>query len=302
MLHGQDRQLDPDHPADLARPQAAGVDDVLGMDDVAALDADVPRPVRALRQADDRRVLVDLGAGDLRALDVGAGDAGRVDVPLDRVVQRPDEVLRVEQREEVGRLLRGDQLEVHPEVATAGDGHPQEVHPDLRVGQHQPARQMDRAVLAADPLDLLVQLDGVLLELRDVRVAIERVHPAGRVPRRAGRQLAPLEQHDVGPARLGQVVQHAGADDAPTDDDDLRRRLHLDIPLDRSGLSGRFNSRSGRRLRRRGGRRMPRAPRGWPGPSAAARRPPAAPSRCGSPSRAARASPPPARSRSCASR
>ena len=36
-----------------------------------------------------------------------------------------------------------------------------------------------------------------------------------------GRQLAPLEQHDVGPAGLREVVQHARADDAPTDDDDL---------------------------------------------------------------------------------
>ena len=50
VLHGEDRQLDADHPPDLARPQAAGVDDVLGVDDVAALDADVPRPVRALRR------------------------------------------------------------------------------------------------------------------------------------------------------------------------------------------------------------------------------------------------------------
>ena len=71
---------------------------------VAALEPDVPGPVRALRQADDRRVLVDLRAGQLGALDVGAGDAGRVDVALDRVVQRPDEVLRVEQREDVLRL------------------------------------------------------------------------------------------------------------------------------------------------------------------------------------------------------
>ena len=53
---------------------------------------------------DHRRVLVDLRARQLGALDVGAGDAGRVDVALDRVVQRPDEVLRVHQREEVVRL------------------------------------------------------------------------------------------------------------------------------------------------------------------------------------------------------
>ena len=55
------------------------------------------------RRPVDQRVLVDLGAGELGALHVGAGDAGRVDVALDRVVQRADEVLRVHQREDVAR-------------------------------------------------------------------------------------------------------------------------------------------------------------------------------------------------------
>ena len=171
-------------------------------------------------------MLVDLGAGQLGRLHVRARHPGRVDVALDRVVQRPDEVLRIEQREELLRLLGRDELEVHPEVAPARDRHPQEVHPHLCVGQHQAAGKVDAAVLAGDPLDLLVQLDRVLLELGDVRVAVERVHPAGRVPGRAGGQLAPLEQHDVGPARLRQVVEHAGADDAPADDDDLGLCLH----------------------------------------------------------------------------
>ena len=106
MLHGEHGQLDADHPADLARPQAAGVDHVLGVDRLAALEAHVPRPVGPLRQAHHRLVLVDLGAGHLGALDVGPRDPGRVDVPLDRVVQRPDEVLRVEQREDVLGFLR----------------------------------------------------------------------------------------------------------------------------------------------------------------------------------------------------
>ena len=106
MLHREDRQLDPDQPADLARPQPAGVDDVLGVDRVAVLDVDVPGAVRSLVEARHRRVLADLRAGHLGALHVGAGDAGRVDVALDVVVQRADEVLRVEQREEVLRLLR----------------------------------------------------------------------------------------------------------------------------------------------------------------------------------------------------
>ena len=166
-------------------------------------------------------MLVDLGAGHLGAFHVGPGDPGRVHVALDRVVQRPDEVLRVHQREDLGRLVRGDEVQVHPEIAATRLGHAQEVHPDLGVGEHQPARQVDRAVLAGHPLQLLVQLDRVLLQPGHVRVAVERVHPAGGVPGRARRQLAALEQHDVGPAGLREVVQHAGPDDATTDDDDL---------------------------------------------------------------------------------
>ena len=220
----------PDHPTDLSSPQSAGVDDMLGMDDVAALDADVPGAVEPLVQRDDGCVLVHLRARELSALHVGARDPGRVDVTLDRVVQGPDEVLRIEQREDVGRFARRDEVEVHPEVAAAGLGHSQEVHADLGVGEHEAARQVDRAVLPRDALDLLVQLDRVLLEARDVRVAVERVHPAGRVPGRAGRQLAPLEQDDVGPAGLGEVVQHAGADHAAADDDDLGLLLHVAGP------------------------------------------------------------------------
>ncbi len=228
MLHGEDRQLDAHHPPHLARPQAPGVDDVLGVDRVAALDTDVPRPVRPLREPDDRRVTMHLGAEHLRALDVGARDPGRIHVPLDRVVERADEVLRVKQREQVRGLARGDQVEIHPQVSPARHRHPQEVHADLRVGQHQPAWEVDGAVLAADPLDLLVQLDRVLLEPRHVRVAVERMHPPGRVPRGSRGQLAPLEEHHVGPAGLREVVQHARADHATTDDDDLGLSLHRD--------------------------------------------------------------------------
>ena len=89
VLHGEDRELEADHPADLARPQAAGVDDVLGVDRVAVLDLDVPGLVRTLRQPGHQRVQADLGAGHLGALDVGAGDAGRVDVALDRSYSAP---------------------------------------------------------------------------------------------------------------------------------------------------------------------------------------------------------------------
>ena len=189
VLHGQDRQLDADHAADLPRPQAAGVDDVLGVD-LALLGDDIPRPVGALAEVGHHRVPVDLGAGVAGADGVGVGDAGRVDVALDRVEQRADEVLVLHEREDGLGLGRRDDLQVHAQVPAPGLGHAQPVQALAGVGQHEAARQVDGAALAGGGLDLLVELDGVLLQLGDVGVTVERVHAAGRVPGRAGGQLA----------------------------------------------------------------------------------------------------------------
>ena len=92
--------------------------------------------------------------------------------------------------------------------------------------QHQPAVRMQAAGLAGERLDLAIQIDGVFLQARDVGLAIEGVHAAGGVPGRAGGQFALLEQQHVGPADLGEVIEHAGADHAAADDDRSRGSLH----------------------------------------------------------------------------
>ena len=110
---------------------------------------------------------------------------------------------------------------MHAEVAPAGLGHAQPVESLGSVGQHQPAGQVDAALLARLGLDLPVEIDRVLLQAGDVGVTVQRVHSTGGVPRRPGGQLLALQQHHVGPARLGEVVEHAGADDTASDDDHL---------------------------------------------------------------------------------
>ena len=229
VLHREHGQFQAHHPAHLTGPQPAGVDDVLGVD-LAALGDDVPRAVGALTKVAHPGVLVDLGAGLPGAGGVGPGDPGRVDVTLGPVEQRADEVLLLQQREHPLGLGRRDDLHLHAEVTAAGLGHPQPVHPLPVAGQRQPARHVNAAVLAGALLDLAVQPDGVLLQLRDIGVAVERVHAARGVPGGAGGELLPLHEHDIGPAELGEVVQDRGAHHTAADDDYLRGRFHRGIP------------------------------------------------------------------------
>ena len=231
VLHGQHRQFDTRHAADLACPEATGVDHVVAADGALHLaagcldDLDLPTFGGSSQRADPT-VAVDGGAVVSGALCVGVGDAGGIDVTLVGVVHRPHEVLLLEEWHELLRLGDADEFSVHPEVATASVSHAQPVHALLGVSEHQPAGEVDAAVPAGERFDLLVELDRVLLQLGDVGVAVEGVHAPGRMPGRTGRELRALEKDDVGPAVLGQVVQHTGADDASADHNDTRVGLH----------------------------------------------------------------------------
>ena len=110
---------------------------------------------------------------------------------------------------------------------------PQVVHP-LRVARHHHAAgQVQAARLPRQRLELAVERNRVGLELGDVRIAVQRVEPARRVPGRPARQLRALDQHHVGPAGLGQVVEHRAADDAAADHHHPRLRLHGASPSTR---------------------------------------------------------------------
>ena len=181
----------------------------------------VPRAVLSLLQPRHPCVRVDLRAAVARADRVGVGDAVGIDAAFVGVVERADEVLLLEQWVQHLRLGDRDDVHVHAEVPAARLRHAQPIEALGRVGQHQPAGQVDAALLPRLGLDLPVEVDRVLLQARHVGVAVQRVHPARRVPRRPGGQLLALQQHDVGPAGLREVIQHAGADDTASDHDHL---------------------------------------------------------------------------------
>ena len=64
-----------------------------------------------------------------------------------------------------------------------------------------------------------VQVGAVHHHLGERHGAAELADEAGGVERRAGRELGAVDEDDVGPAELGQVVRDGGPADAATDDD-----------------------------------------------------------------------------------
>src|SRR5262249_6400895 len=89
-----------------------------------------------------------------------------------------------------------------------------------------PARHVQTAGLPGDPLQLLVEIDRVLLQSGDVRIAIESVHAAGGVPGGSTGELAALDQQHIFPAGLRQVIQDARADHPAADHYYPRVTLH----------------------------------------------------------------------------
>ena len=148
------------------------------------------------------------------------------------------------QRHQLAGFLGGYLFEVDAEIAALGDDAAQPVHARLGRRQQHAAGQVHAGRLAGQFLDLLVEADRVFLQLGDVGVAVDRVHAAGGMPGRARRQLVALDEHDVGPAVPGQMEQHRAADDAASDDHDLRMRFHEESRCF-SGLEG-FGELSGR--------------------------------------------------------
>jgi hypothetical protein len=226
VLHRRHRQVDPGHQPDLLGPESGGVDNMLG-DDRALLGHHVPAALGPRVQLDHPVAQDDVGAAFLGGPGIGVGGAVGIEVSLIRVVEAADHVRQVGDRVEVADLVRCQQsglLHAHGLEDRPGGFQPL---PALRLrGDADPAGHVHADGLAALRLDLLVELDRVGLQGGDVRIRVQRVEAGGRVPGGAGGQLGALDQRDVGPAELGEVVEHAGTDHAAADDHRAILGLH----------------------------------------------------------------------------
>ena len=137
-----------------------------------------------------------------------------------------EDAVHVHERIDLPDLLRVDDLAVEAdELADARD-----VVEPLHLGRLH--REPDAAtavpahVLPGLLLELRVEPDPVVVDLRHVVVGDEARTLARRVPGRARGELPLLDQQDVGPSLLGEVVEQPHSHHSPTDDDDSRVCLH----------------------------------------------------------------------------
>ena len=142
------------------------------------------------------------------------------------------DTVEVDQRMHGLGLGAAQLVEIDLEVTRLGGLHAQLVFTILALRKIQRTRLGDAAALPGFALELFVELHRVVLQPGDIVVVMQAVDAGCRVPGRARGQFVAFEQHDVGPAELGQVIQDRRADQAAADDYCLCMRFHLiDSPL-----------------------------------------------------------------------
>jgi hypothetical protein len=224
--------VDAEHAAGLARVVAGGDHHVLA-GDVALGRGQPPLAARRARGAGDGGLLVDLRAAVARALPERHRQIGRRDVTVVRVVQGADDVRRVaavaevDERPQLLDLARRDHLEGHADRIGRAAVLLVLVHPCPAGGEAQVAGHVEADVLTGLRGQALVQVDRVLVQLPDRIAHVKERQQAGGVPGGARRELGALEQHDVGPALLRQVIERGHADDPAADHHHPGMRLHL---------------------------------------------------------------------------
>ena len=134
-----------------------------------------------------------------------------------RMVQRADQPLGIAQRPKRLDPLRRDYLEGHPDRVRGAAILVILVH-TLAVGREtQISGHVETDRLPDLFLQAFVEIDAVFMQLADGVAHIEQRQQPGRVPRRAGGQFRALQQRDIRPAFLGQMIKHADADDSAAD-------------------------------------------------------------------------------------
>ncbi len=229
VLDRDDRDVEPDHGAGAAREIAGRRDDVLAQD-VATVGLDEPLAGRRALDGRHARLAVDLGAAAARAFREGLRQIRRLDVAVARMPDGADHAIRLAERPELLDLCGRQHLDVDANgLGDALVGH-ELVEAVAGAGEADVRDLLEADRLAGLRFEGLVERDRVFVDLADRVAHVEERQKARRMPGRAGGELLALDEHDVAPALLGEMIERADADDPAADDDHPSLRSH-DPPL-----------------------------------------------------------------------
>ena len=213
------RHRDAAHEPDLARPLAGAVDDDLG-GNVATVRLDAAGDAVLHRDAGDLDPLENPGAAVARALGQRLRQIGRIGLAIARQPDGADQIVRGHHRPKRGRLLGRDDVDLHPLSTRRGGCALQHRHAVGRACHRQRTAVLPAGGETRLGLQFAVELRGVFDQAGHVGMAAQLPDKPGGMPGGAAAELALLEQNDIGPTQLCQMVGHRAADDTAADDDD----------------------------------------------------------------------------------
>ena len=181
MLDRDDRNIQPDHAACLAREVAGGADHMLACD-LALVGGDFPLAGGGAGDTCHRSVAVDFGAAVARAARQRLGQVGRLDIAVTRMADGTNQPFGVAERPDVLHLLRGEEVHINADGARDTGILPVFVHPVLGLGEADVGDIAEADIHAGFFLKLLIELHGIFMNLADRVGHVEQRQQACGVP------------------------------------------------------------------------------------------------------------------------
>ncbi len=206
----------PDHGAGLAR-KVAGSRNHMFAGDVALVGLHKPFAIGLLLDAGDRGVAIDFGTTRTRPLGHGLGQVGWLDIAIIGMLNGADDAIGFAQRPDILELCRCEHVDLHADrLGDTGVIH--ELVPAVgRAGEPDVGDLAEAGMLAGFGLELAIELHRILVNLANRIGHVEQRQEARGMPGGTGGQFLALDQDDIAPALLGEVVKRADAHHATAD-------------------------------------------------------------------------------------
>ena len=229
MLDRVERQIHADAQTELAGPHAARKDHPVGANFLTALQSHSGDPLTSVRSHGLQQ------RGDARAIEEGCSVGHRTlgqshrafagnHPPVTWQKHRAQHVFDLDERPKILGFFGAHQMglnakDLRHRGSPAQLGHALRVGSERQTGGTHPAHIMARLLG-----ELGIQLGRVLVDLGHAVAGAQLADHAGRMPRGAATEQALLQQHDILPTCLGQMVGHRTPHDTPSDNDHAGRR------------------------------------------------------------------------------